>query len=77
MLSPGDADTRANLELARSLTVDAVEPLPTFWAITAARWWVDALPRPVLLTVVEPRQPPCWSNVNGQWSIANGYNVKC
>jgi len=52
VLSPGDADTRANLELARSLTVDAVEPLPTFWVITAARWWVDALPRPILLTVV-------------------------
>lgn len=50
--SPGDADTRANLELARSLTVDAVEPLPTFWLFNAARWWVDALPRPLLLTIV-------------------------
>ena len=51
-LSPGDADTRANLELARSLTVDAVEPLPTFWAFSAADWWVRLLPRPILIASV-------------------------
>jgi hypothetical protein len=51
-LSPGDADTRANLELARSLTVDAVEPLPTFWAFSAVGWWVRLLPRPILIASV-------------------------
>jgi hypothetical protein len=51
-LSPGDADTRANLELARSLTVDAIEPLPTFWAFSAAGWWVRLLSRPILIATV-------------------------
>lgn len=52
VLSPGDADTRANLELARSLTVDAVEPLPTFWLFTAIDWWIELWPRALLLTLV-------------------------
>lgn len=51
-LAPGDPDTRANLELARSLTVDAIEPLPTFWVISAVSWWVRLLPRNVLIAVV-------------------------
>lgn len=51
-LSPGDADTRANLELARSLTADAVEPLPTFWLFSALSWWIDLLPRALLVTLV-------------------------
>lgn len=52
VLSPGDADTRANLELARSLTVDAVEPLPTFWLFSAVGWGVDLLPHTALMIVV-------------------------
>lgn len=52
VLSPGDDDTLANLELARSITVDAVEPLPTFWLFDAARWWVGLLPLTLLLGVV-------------------------
>lgn len=52
VLSPGDADVRANLELARSITVDAVEPLPNFWLFSALRWWVDLLPRRTLMAVV-------------------------
>lgn len=50
--APGDPDVEANLELARSLTVDAVEPLPRFWLLDAARWWVDLLPRSALLLLV-------------------------
>ncbi|MDX1646576.1 MAG: tetratricopeptide repeat protein [Longimicrobiales bacterium] len=50
-LSPGDPDVLANLDLARSLTVDAVEPLPRFWLTSAASWWVDLLSRRGLLTV--------------------------
>jgi tetratricopeptide (TPR) repeat protein len=52
VLAPGDPDIRANLELARSLTPDAVESLPTFWLFSAASWWVRLFPRGILLTVV-------------------------
>lgn len=51
-IMPGDDDLAANLELARSLTADQVTPLPGFWLFRVARWWVDLLPRPALLTVV-------------------------
>lgn len=51
-LAPGDADVRANLELARSLTVDDVTPLPRFWAVRAVDWWVALLPRGWLVLVV-------------------------
>lgn len=48
-LDPGLADARSNLALARTLTVDDIEPLPTFWLVSAWRWWVEVLPRAVLL----------------------------
>ena len=51
-LAPGDADASANLELARSLTADAVEPLPRFWLFTALQWWVALLPRGLLIGIV-------------------------
>lgn len=51
-LAPGDPDLRANLELARSLTVDAVEPLPQFWLTSVVSWWVRLLPRGWLVGVV-------------------------
>ena len=51
-LLPGDEDVRANLELARSLTVDEIEPLPQFWLVGAVRWWVGFLPRTLLIVVV-------------------------
>jgi hypothetical protein len=51
-LEPGDPDAEANLALARSLTADAVEPLPTFWLFAAVSWWVELLPRAWLLIVV-------------------------
>ena len=50
--SPSDPDTRANLELARTLTADAVEPLPRFWLFTALSWWVQWLPRRLLIFLV-------------------------
>ncbi len=52
VLAPGDPDIRANLELARSLTADAVEPLPEFWLFSVLSWWVGLLPRGVLLATV-------------------------
>jgi tetratricopeptide (TPR) repeat protein len=51
-IMPRDDDLLANLELARSLTVDRVTPLPGFWLFRLARWWVDLLPRRALLIVV-------------------------
>jgi tetratricopeptide (TPR) repeat protein len=51
-LAPGDEDVLANLELARSLTADAIEPLPRFWLLGAISWWVQWLPRGVLVLLV-------------------------
>ena len=51
-ISPADPDVLANLELARSLTADAIEPLPRFWLFAAVSWWVGLLPRGVLLVTV-------------------------
>jgi len=50
--SPGDPDIVANLDLARTLTADAVEPLPRFWLLSALEWWVDLIPRSALISVV-------------------------
>ena len=51
-LLPSDTDVRANLTLARSLTADDIEPLPTFWVLEAWRWWVDLVPRSLLILLV-------------------------
>ncbi|HET9948589.1 MAG TPA: tetratricopeptide repeat protein [Longimicrobiales bacterium] len=51
-LDPGDPDALANLELARSLTVDAVEPLPRFWLLSALDAWIHLLPRALLVGLV-------------------------
>ncbi len=51
-LLPGDQDVQANLDLARSLTVDEIEPLPRFWLFSAVEWWVGLLPRTLLIAVV-------------------------
>jgi len=50
--APGDPDIVANLELARTLTADAVEPLPRFWLLSAMEWWVDLIPRSALISIV-------------------------
>ena len=52
VLAPGDPDVAANLELARSLTADAVEPLPRFWLFSAVSSWVRLFPRRLLIIVV-------------------------
>jgi tetratricopeptide (TPR) repeat protein len=49
---PGNPDALANLGLARSLTADAVEPLPRFWLFDVVTWWVNLLPRRLLRGVV-------------------------
>ena len=51
-LLPGDENVRANLDLARSLTVDDVQPLPRFWLLNAVEWWVNLLPRTLLMIIV-------------------------
>lgn len=50
--APADPDVQANLELARSLTTDAVEPLSRFWLFSALSWWVGLLPRGALVAIV-------------------------
>jgi tetratricopeptide (TPR) repeat protein len=51
-LEPGDPDALANLELARSLTADAVEPLPRFWLFDVVAWWLKLIPRGLLRGLV-------------------------
>ena len=50
--APGSTDVVANLELARALTADAVEPLPRFWLFDVLRWWVELVPRGLLIGIV-------------------------
>lgn len=51
-IMPRDDDLLANLELARSMTVDQVTPLPGFWLFRVAGWWIELLSHSALLTVV-------------------------
>jgi len=44
-LRPQDQDAQANLELARSLTADEIEPLPRFWVLSVMTWWINLFPR--------------------------------
>ncbi len=48
-LAPNDADILANLELARSLGVDEIVPLPRFWLFRVGSWWINLLPRSLLI----------------------------
>lgn len=50
--SPRNPDIKANLALARSLTADEIEPLPRFWVLSVASWWVNLLPRRGLILLV-------------------------
>ena len=51
-LMPGDDDVEANLELARALTRDEIQPLPRFWLFAATERWLDLLPMRWLALVV-------------------------
>ncbi len=51
-LLPRDADIRANLQLARSLTADEVTPLGDFWLFDVIRWWVHLIPHSWLVVLV-------------------------
>ena len=50
--APDNADILSNLEHARSLTADAVEPLPQFWLFSALSWWVRLPSRGLLIVLV-------------------------
>ena len=65
VLEPGEPDATANLELARSLTADAVEPLPRFWLFDVVVWWVSLLPRGLLLGLVAL----AWVALAAGWSL--------
>jgi tetratricopeptide (TPR) repeat protein len=49
---PGAENALANLELAATLTADDVEPLPRFWLLSVVDWWVNLLPRSLLILIV-------------------------
>ncbi len=51
-LEPGDPDATANLELAGTLTVDDIEPLPRFWLLSLGSWLVNLIPRALLLSLL-------------------------
>ena len=51
-LRPRDPDIQANLQLARSITADEIEPLPRFWVLSAMAWWVEIFPRKGLALTV-------------------------
>ncbi len=51
-LMPGDDDLLANLALARSMTVDDIDPRPEFWLFRVIGWWVGLLPRAALIRLV-------------------------
>ena len=51
-LLPGDEDVDANLTLARTLTVDDIDPLPRFWLHAAWDVWVGLFPRTGLIWLV-------------------------
>lgn len=74
-LDPGLDDARSNLALARSLTVDAVEPLPTFWLVRAWHRWVGLLPRGVLLGGLALGWTVLWGGVIGR-ILARGASLR-
>jgi len=51
-LLPRDADVRANIELARSLTADEITPLPRFWLFRVVGWWVHLVSKSALALIV-------------------------
>ena len=51
-LLPRDEDVLVNLDLARSLTVDEIQPLPRFWLFGLFDWWVGFLPKTFLVAAV-------------------------
>ena len=48
-LAPSDADILANLDLARSMGADEIVPLPRFWLFRVGSWWMNLLPRSLLI----------------------------
>ncbi len=74
-LDPSDPDVRANLELARSLTADAIEPLPRFWLLEAVSWWIHVWPRGLLLGMAAAAW---WLTGAGAllWIVADGARTR-
>jgi len=51
-IQPGEPDLRANLDLAGSLTIDVIEPLPEFWLLGVWSWWLHLIPYTALVLFV-------------------------
>lgn len=44
-IEPGNEDVRANLALVNGRLADRIDPLPRFWLLEAADWWLALWPR--------------------------------
>lgn len=48
-LDPSSDDIRANLALVNQRLLDRIEPMPRFWLLSAFDWWMELIPRAVLV----------------------------
>lgn len=44
-LNPRDEDVQANLALVGQMLQDRIEPLPRFWVLSVADWWMTLVPQ--------------------------------
>lgn len=51
-LNPRGEDIRANLALVGQMLQDRIEPLPRFWVLSVADWWMALIPRGWLRPIV-------------------------
>mgnify|MGYP003978660067 FL=1 len=63
-IQPGEPDLRANLDLAGSLTIDVIEPLPEFWLLGVWSWWLHLIPYTALVLFV-----------GGSWLLLAGGSI--
>jgi tetratricopeptide (TPR) repeat protein len=63
-IQPGDPDLRANLDLAGSLTIDVIEPLPELWLLGVWSWWLHLIPHTALVFFVA-----------GSWLLLTGGSI--
>lgn len=48
-LDPANEDAAANLAFVRQRLADRIEPLPRFWLLRGVDWWLQLIPRALLI----------------------------
>ena len=48
-LDPANEDAAANLAFVRQRLADRIEPLPRFWLLRGVDWWIQLIPRALLI----------------------------